>query len=74
MSRSLKAKYDCGWGLFYNFKPHDEAEDPADRSCPRCGADLSINRLLRPMAELRAEGLPLLNVVRREKGKNKCVN
>jgi hypothetical protein len=62
------------WGLFYNFKPHNEAKDCADRSCPRCGAELSINRLLRPMSELRAEGLPLLNAVRREKGKDKWVN
>jgi Replication protein len=62
------------WGLFYNFKAQNEVEDSADRSCPRCGAELSITRFLRPMSALRAEGLPLLNAVRREKGKDKWIN
>jgi hypothetical protein len=62
------ARRAFAWGLFYNFKTPNEVEDCSDRSCPRCGAELSIIRLLRPMSELRAEGLPLLNAVRREKG------
>ena len=62
------------WGLFYNFKSQDQVDDCSDRSCPECGAELSVARLLRPMSELRAEGLPLLNAARRQRGKSKWVN
>jgi len=62
------------WGLFYNFKTQDQVDDGSERSCPQCGAVLSVARLLRPMSELRAEGLLLLNAVRRQKGESKWTN
>lgn len=62
--------YKC----FYNFKPEEVEEEQPDRNCPTCGAPLSIVRELRSLSVLRAEGLPMLQSVRYEKGKEKWVN
>lgn len=61
---------------FYNFKAESEKkeEEETDRACPTCGAALVVNRELRPLSILRAEGLPMLETVRLERKKDKWVN
>jgi hypothetical protein len=60
--------------FFYNFKPEKKLEEREDRACPLCGAALSTIRERRPLSMLRAEGLPMLDSVRCEKGKHTWVN
>jgi hypothetical protein len=61
---------------FYNFKaePLKKNEEDIDRACPTCGAALVVNRELRPLSILRAEGIPLLESVRSERKKEKWIN
>jgi hypothetical protein len=69
-----KARRVFAYKFFYNFRPEEEVEENEDRACPLCGAALSIIRELRPLSVLRAEGLPMLESVRHEKGKDEWVN
>ena len=69
-----RARRVFAYKFFYNFKPEKEVDQPEDRACPVCGAPLTIIRELRPLSILRAEGLPILESARHEKGKGEWVN
>jgi hypothetical protein len=71
-----RARRVFAYKMFYNFKTEAEKKDEekATRACPTCGAELVVNRELRPLSVLRAEGLPMLESIRQERTKDKWIN
>jgi hypothetical protein len=72
-----KARRVFAYKFFYNFKAEiekKELDEKTDRTCPTRGAALAVNRELRPLSILRAEGLPMLESIRLERKKDKWVN